>query len=580
MPRSRIIKERTLSITSSDEGMKKTEKTILSFLNRAKTPKEISERSVNPGLRGIGNITAEKILTTRAGLPGKKFKHIEDLYSVPHFGGTKMTSLFASARLGLFSSMALNLNNVIKDLNGILKNFPDIKRKFQKMPCHPSDEKPDCDIFPKWSPPDIFDPTSKEKPPKIPEEPLISSSRFAVFVSDLHTSDHTIGDDFLDDHKIAWKTGKKGNSMAYLLDIALQAAQVLADQIMIEEKLGEKAVGIDFVLVGDAFDILEVIGRNSYIRHPELFRTLERFKQRNLGNNRVIHLIGNHDYQTPPNYESVIDETRIVYRNEKLEVVAIHGHQFDEYNSRPTWKTCDGSEFARLAGKIECMDTCEFIRFVKERNKGTPRLHSNMKFPLLPIDNVHPLTIKGIKDLTDDAFWTTGKYTVSGWSLKLLLEEIEKLLPERDSDTYLIDKAHAFLNKGRTKGLDGTILKRENAKYLVMGHSHFPVVTKHYFNMGSWIQTYLQQESPLGDIWKEYFPTLFFYKRKRVTRTKYFLLRPGWENYFQHILRDERKDIDPIMREEEGVRKATEMLRKQIDKDAKTLTDTNKIDNL
>lgn len=81
-----------------------------------------------------------------------------------------------------------------------------------------------------------------------------------------------------------------------------------------------------------------------------------------------------------------------------------------------------------------------------------------------------------------------------------------------DSDNHLVEAASELLKSGSASGAGGGSVSAGGARHIVMGHTHFPVISDHFFNTGTWIPTYLQQDTPQGDFWREPLPFLLLYR--------------------------------------------------------------------
>lgn len=362
-----------------------------------------------------------------------------------------------------------------------------------------------------WEPPnafvvDGFEWPDEDDPPNLYDEEIISKAKFAMFVSDLHLSDSSDGDDFFYKHPAVWAAGPaaRGPSKAKLLDTALRIAEGIANKLEHD--------GVELILLGDAFDILEVLGRQgagfpSSIYHPPFRAVLRAFKSRN-PNNKVIHILGNHDYQTPGTYISLMDGIGKTYKNTHLEVFGIHGHQFDKANHQPTSPGSFGSKIARLTSMVEIW---------RQQLWADLEFQSSRFYPLLPVDNIRPFT--RLADFVNEVFPNP---TGVPKALTKLAGVVANL--QGDTDNSVVEAASQLLRTGQATDAGGGKISSGNAKYVVMGHTHFPIITGHFFNTGTWMPIYLQQPSPAGDIWIERHPFLLIYRGEAGSvETHYFM---------------------------------------------------------
>jgi UDP-2,3-diacylglucosamine pyrophosphatase LpxH len=157
-----------------------------------------------------------------------------------------------------------------------------------------------------------------------------SDSKAALFVSDLHMSDGTGGDDFLENHLTQegkWVVGNKftGTSKANLL-----ARVITFVQGRLKKVFPNDTPKFDLVLNGDIVDQLEMMARNTTLHdtHKGFFSICNGL--RNNGH-KVFYVRGNHDYVVPPGPW----QKGTAYENTYLTTFAEHGDMFDKRNWPP-----------------------------------------------------------------------------------------------------------------------------------------------------------------------------------------------------------------------------------------------------
>lgn len=159
--------------------------------------------------------------------------------------------------------------------------------------------------------------------------PLESDRPARLFVSDLHITDGTPGDDFVWGHLAP---DASGNYVGAGPTPPVSRANVFATiHAFAHWRIATAGItSLDVVLNGDIVDVLELIGRRTRISpiHRGFWATCAAARA---SGDRVFYLAGDHDFVIPPGPWV----PGFTYANPALRVVAEHGHRFDPTNWPP-----------------------------------------------------------------------------------------------------------------------------------------------------------------------------------------------------------------------------------------------------
>jgi hypothetical protein len=211
--------------------------------------------------------------------------------------------------------------------------------------------------------------------PTVPETPSViygeeidpSENKAAFFVSDLHMSDNTMGDDFLFDHLVPLAAQNlfvgnpaQGPSKAVLFQ------HVISFVITELQNLGIHS--FDTVLGGDIYDVWEMEERGTTISpaHNAFVATCGNLRA---NGNPVYYARGNHDSIVPDGPWMKVEQ----YVNTVLKVKADHGHRSDPAN-----KGVNNPIGSTVSHAVAIMET---IRV---------NVNGNPTYLLTGIDNVRP----------------------------------------------------------------------------------------------------------------------------------------------------------------------------------------------
>ena len=306
----------------------------------------------------------------------------------------------------------------------------------------------------------------------------------AVFFSDFHLSDGSIGDDYLYEHlrpiqrlrpptqlQVGTRGGKsRARYFAAVVAFTLQRLQQLNINL------------VDWVLDGDTVDVLEIMARGTQLsaKHNQLFGVARALLNRR---HKVYYLRGNHDFIAPPGPWTKVGDT---YSNQAITTVAHHGDQYDPSNW-PRGLASTGSQIVTWIAPIENWFT------VIRNNIG--------HYYYAGIDNLRPLTANSMRDFL--------RIRVRNRQMR------NKVLPflaflaglgglNVADDTSVYRGATRRLRRGRFAGW-----------LTVQGHTHIPIaVPGVHYNLGTWI-THLTRRKARGRTVEdtfEFWPFLIVYK--------------------------------------------------------------------
>lgn len=353
----------------------------------------------------------------------------------------------------------------------------DPEQEFELPPPHEDLQRPpDPDDLP---PENLGDWPVPEETPLWSEE-ITGEGRAAMFVSDFHMSDGTIGDDFFEASlqtcwlKEAGSDSQERRAIGNEARGASRAGTFASVLTFVLARLAERGITeLDIVLSGDIVDFLEMRARGSRLspQHFGFFGTLAAARDQG---HRVYYLRGNHDFIIPPGPWT---RTGAIYANAILRTHAEHGDRYDALNWPPGFLST-GSQLVRLVSPAE--------------NVVTPLSNTESVYLFAALDNLRPLIADVLQKFLAAR---TGNVAVRGQVLPLL---------------NFLARLKGFNSADDLEGFRQAIQVRLQRRFFnwitVQGHTHIPIAipTVHY-NTGSWLSTVVYvKRAPLLPFLREF----------------------------------------------------------------------------
>jgi UDP-2,3-diacylglucosamine pyrophosphatase LpxH len=317
-----------------------------------------------------------------------------------------------------------------------------------------------------------------------------SDTPAAIFFSDFHMSDGSVGDDFLDKHLKAKAFGAGapiyvGNPRSGPSRVAIfEKVLAFAAQLLQKEGIGT----FDLVLNGDIVDLLEMTGRGTKLspQHRPFWKICAALQKKGV---KVFYNRGNHDFIIPrgPWIPGAS------YANAILTTFAEHGDAYDPSNWPPGFLSQGSQLVINLTSWAEVHPTAT--------------AKAAVQYLLAGIDNLRPFSGAAFKAFFNRRAAVGKLANWINWLLKLPVLQ------------GFIGQADDTANK------NGALAKRSKPPYngwlMVQGHTHVPVVMpKTYYNTASWLQTLLCPAA--AETTLDVFPFLIVWLKNGVRQEEYF----------------------------------------------------------